>query len=191
MKPLKKDTLNFLPKELGKSKITKDCYYVSALMGLFLIYVIVGASQFVKKINREKELKRITTSSGLKTIEIDKINKQLAALEKREATQTALKSISDKRILWGDHFKEISLLLPKGVWVSEMQVKAVGDKIEIGITGESISYKEVSNFYQRLSQSINYSSLLINSSEIDTTHIPPLTRFEFRTPNAALTGGKK
>lgn len=180
MKKIIKNELNFIPvEERGGIIISRDFYFSAAAAGIVTALLFFNIIQIFYKGKLKTKLNLEISRSQLTELEINKINTELSQFEKKLISRNLLASIESKRIMWGEHLKEISLLLPKNVWISSMKLEKSNNAIDIVLKGESLSFNDMSQFYGRLTRSLNYSNLLINSTVIDRSHNVNTTQFIF------------
>lgn len=180
---MNKRRINLMPKEVRpKLQISREMAVLGFLIVAFL-YVIVSAIGLQASFSRQQA----------RAIQLVEKNRRIASelsrldLVERAESQSAeqlssMKDIITRRMPWSDLFKELSLLAPKNVWLSEMTTKIENASTSIVLKGEAASQKSVADFFLSLEQSFYFGTVQIRYSEKEPGITPDLFKFEFVAP---------
>jgi|LauGreDrversion4_2_1035121.scaffolds.fasta_scaffold665163_1 Tfp pilus assembly protein PilN len=187
--------LNFIPKEL-RPRVEIPHEILPAVLVLFaFVYVLMGPVRisFLTKSNL-KELAEMQTiqqdlEKKMKSIsEADKITRQ------NNESFKAIEKVLGRKNYWSEIFKEMSMLIPDGVWLTNFTHQGVkgGGKVpdQLLVKGESTSQLGMVKFLAILEKSHYFSGARLVSSERMKDVRPAKFRFEFTIPVRAGTGGR-
>ncbi|MEZ4873137.1 MAG: PilN domain-containing protein [Bdellovibrionales bacterium] len=100
------------------------------------------------------------------------INQQLALLEtvkttdkQRAARRNLIKNITGNQLPWADMFKELSLLVPKDTWLTELLMQNQSGQLAVSLKGEAVSQSRMAQFFSVLESSDYYRNVLVKYSE--------------------------
>lgn len=180
-----KSKLNFVPKELRVHPIYNQRNYivasVSAALAVFTIFNI--------NIHYKMEEKKAAYRS-IASINTD-LNEKIQAITHNSAEQLSVKdaavrqALQDK-IFWAEAFKELSMIIPTNVWLTEFQSTMVNGKRVMSISGQSGSSKNTTDFFNALEKSYFFRDVEIKFSEKLADFNPDLFRFKFECNVADL-----
>jgi len=114
---------------------------------------------------------------------INAMTNQKALLDKRKKQNSAIQQILENKYLWSEHFKEMSMMSPRSVWLNELKAgtDSLGKK-EMILSGAGESSQAVSYFFQALEQTSFCRRIMMVSSKRDAATNPALYRFRFKCP---------
>ena len=142
-----KDYINLLPQEEKKP-------FFLASMGflLGLLFTLAWLGLFGWQVRQQWELRdRLTTLSTQKQTlqqQTNVMRKELGIAPPGGMSRDKAALIHDilrERVLWSEVFKQLSLIVPKGLWFDSLEGSTVG-KAEIKIKGGAFSYLSVTEF---------------------------------------------
>jgi Tfp pilus assembly protein PilN len=187
--------INLIPRDRRPSLFAVPHYALPAFVGLFIAaIVLVGYRQHRALEKLKQERAEIAQKQEAATAQITALNQQRAQFERKKRQATVIQQILAKKISWSDSFKEISMMIPKNIWLGSMKAGLTKDgRREMIIEGSGDSPQAVSYFFQGLEQSYFFQKIMIVSSKLDPKVSPPLYRFKFKCPlddihDAALAG---
>jgi Tfp pilus assembly protein PilN len=153
MKPVK-DYINLLPQEGKKSSsfatwgVLLAILFILAWLGLFSWQ----ARQYALSKNRF-----VTLSAQKQALrqQMDALRKELAIVSPTGMTRDKAALIQDilkERVQWSQVFKQLSLIVPKGLWFDYLEGIADG-KAQIRIRGGALSYLSIADFMLSMEKS--------------------------------------
>ena len=187
--------LNFIPKELRpKVEIPHEVLPV-ALVVIALFYVVMGPVRISAQTKaNQKEL------ASLQGIQEDLSNKVKSLSDETKVAQhnsdsfKAIEKVLGRKNYWSEIFKEMSMLIPDGVWLTNFTHQGVkpGAKAsdQLLVKGEATSQMGMVKFLSILEKSHFFSGARLISSERMKDIKPAKFKFEFTIPVKAVTGGK-
>jgi Tfp pilus assembly protein PilN len=153
MKPLK-DYINLLPREEKKPSPFATW---GVLLGLLFILVWLGL--FGRQVRHYRILQnRIATLNGQKQsllVQEDALHKELGIVSPSGMTRDKAALIQDilqERVLWSEVFKQLSRIVPTGLWFDYLEGIADG-KAQIKIKGGAFSYISIADFMASMEKS--------------------------------------
>ncbi len=187
--------INLIPRSRQATLLAVPSFALPALIGAFLVVIAVSATRQHFELQRLKEERTAIAAAQKKASdEIAALKKKREELERKKRQANAIQQILARKISWSDFFKEMSMMIPKNIWLNEMKagLNKEGTR-EMVIQGTAESPQAVSAFFQGLEQSYFFQKIMIVSSKLDPKVHPPLYRFEFRCPledfkDSTLTG---
>jgi|GEM_PF-3743050 len=195
--------LNFIPKELRpKLEIPHEILPASLLL-IALFYVMMGPLRIAYETRaNQKELAELQSLQ-------DDLDRQVKSLtdEKKVADQNsesfkAIEKVLSRKNYWSEIFKEMSMVIPDGVWLTHfthLGVKGSGKSAtpaplspasQLLVKGEATSQLGVAKFLTILEKSHYFSGARLISSERMKDIKPTKFKFEFTIPVRAGVGGK-
>jgi Tfp pilus assembly protein PilN len=153
MKPIK-DYINLLPQEEKKTSPFATWGILAALL-----FILVWLGLFGGQIWQYWLLQnRITTLNLQKQTlqsEADALHKELKIVTPSGMTRDKAALIQDilqERVLWSEVFKQLSLIVPTGLWFDYLEGNADG-KTELKIKGGAFSYLSIADFMVSMEKS--------------------------------------
>ena len=153
MKPLK-DYINLMPQE--EKKPSPFATWGALLVVLFLLVWLVLFGMQARQYRMLQN--RITTlRSQQQTIQLqaDALRKELAIVSPSGMTRDKAALIQDilhERVLWSEVFKQLSHIVPTGLWFDYLEGNADG-KAEIKIKGGAFNYISIADFMLSMEKS--------------------------------------
>ena len=153
MKPVK-DYINLLPPEEKK-----PMSFATWGVLLALAFILVWLGLFGMEALQYRVLQnRITTLSSQRQalqLQSDALQKELAIVSPSGMTRDKAALIQDilqERVLWSEVFKQLSLIVPTGLWFDYLEGIADG-KAQIKIKGGAFSYLSIADFMVSMEKS--------------------------------------
>ena len=153
MKPAK-DYINLLPQEEKKPALFATWGFL-----LILLFVLVWLGLFGQQLWQYRLLHNRLTALNVQKQELqqqaDALRKELAVVSPTGMTRDKAALIQDilkERVLWSQVFKQLSFIVPKGLWFDYLE--GISDaKAEIKIKGGAFSYLSIADFMLSMEKS--------------------------------------
>ncbi len=153
MKPVQ-DYINLLPQE-----VKKPAPFATWGVLLALLFVVMWLGLFGLQARQYRLLKnRITTLSSQKQTlkqQADALRKELEIVSPSGMTRDKAALIQDilqERVQWSEVFKQLSRIVPTGLWFDYLEGNADG-KAEIKIKGGAFNYISIADFMASMEKS--------------------------------------
>lgn len=153
MKPAK-DYINLLPQEAKKPSL-----FATWGVLLALVFVLVWLGLFGRQVWQYRALQNRLNSLNAQKQELqqqaDALRKELAVVSPSGMTRDKAALIQDvlkERVLWSEVFKQLSLIVPNGLWFDFLEGISEG-KAEIKIKGGAFSYLSIADFMLSMEKS--------------------------------------
>ena len=153
MKPVK-DYINLLPTEEKKPSP-----FATWGVLLVLLFVLVWLGLFGQQLWQyrlsQKRLAALNAQKQLLQQQADALRKELAVVSPTGMTRDKAALIQDilkERVLWSQVFKQLSIIVPKGLWFDYLEGISDG-KAEIKIKGGAFSYLSIADFMLSMEKS--------------------------------------
>ena len=153
MKPVK-DYINLLPQEEKKPTPFATWGFL-----LTLLFIVGWLGFFGLQVRQYRSLqKRIMTLSSQKQtlqVQADALRKELAVVSPSGMTRDKAALIQDilqERVLWSEVFKQLSRIVPAGLWFDYLEGIADG-RAEIKIKGGAFNYISIADFMASMEKS--------------------------------------
>lgn len=174
----KKSKFNFVPKELRFHPIYNKRNYVVFGVTLFVAFFGSINLDLYLKMNEKRESARSIASINSEFNDRIRSLTHSSADELNAKDATIRRALEDK-IYWADAFKELSMIVPTDVWLTEFNTAMVDGKRVISISGQSGSSKKMTDFFASLERSYFFRDVQIKFSEKLSQFSPDLFRFKF------------
>ena len=153
MKPVK-DYINLLPQEEKKSSSFATWGVLLTMLFILVWLVLFGlqARQYAMSHNR---LATLNAQKQTLRQQMDVLRKELAIVSPTGMTRDKAALIQDilkERVQWSRVFKQLSLIVPKGLWFDYLEGIADG-KAQIRIKGGALSYLSIADFMRSMEKS--------------------------------------
>ena len=176
--------INLIPKEMRPPLI--DVSPRAQILSLILIPSIYIASMWIITNSVAKNLRSELLSLQRKDQQLATDIAQLSSAQSGPAKQTrqlnSITSLLAKKVRWADVYKELSVLMPSGVWLRELKSSSINGIRQLTIVGSAPSQEKVAHFFSVLEQSYFFKKVRIIVSEKEKGYRPELYKFEFRIP---------
>ena len=187
--------LNFIPKELRpKVEIPHEILPV-ALVVFALFYVVMGPLRisFQTKAN-QKEISSLQATQEDLDKKVKSLTDETKVAQQNSESFKAIEKVLGRKNYWSEIFKEMSMLIPDGVWLTNFTHQGVkpGAKVsdQLLVKGEATSQMGMVKFLAILEKSHFFAGARLISSERMKDIKPAKFKFEFTIPVKAGTGGK-
>jgi Tfp pilus assembly protein PilN len=153
MKPAK-DYINLLPQEEKKPSLVAS-WGVIAILLFILMWLVLFGGQAWRYHSLQKRLAALNTQKQTLQQQADGLRKELAVVSPTGMTRDKAALIHDilkERVLWSQVFKQLSLIVPNGLWFDYLEGVS-DDKAEIRIKGGSFSYLSIADFMRSMEKS--------------------------------------
>ena len=142
-----KDYINLLPQEEKKTAL-----FASRGVLLALLFVLVWLGLFGQQVwqyrSLQNRLHALNEQKQLLQQQSDVLRKELAVVSPTGMTRDKAALIQDilkERVLWSQVFKQLSIIVPKGLWFDYLEGIS-DDKAEIKIRGGAFNYLSIADF---------------------------------------------
>ncbi|MCK9419929.1 MAG: PilN domain-containing protein [Nitrospirae bacterium] len=149
-----KDYINLLPQE-EKKPFSLETWGII----LSLVFIVVWLGLFGRQVWQYRLLQnRITTLNAQKQtlqVQADALRKELTIASPSGMTRDKAALIQDilqERVLWSEVFKQLSRIVPSGLWFDYLEGISDG-KVEIKIKGGAFSYISIADFMASMEKS--------------------------------------
>lgn len=189
---MKKQRINLIPPSHAAPPAVSVDQFI--LLGIFAGIIACGIHFYFGTLT----LNRL--SAELATVQIQQSDLDVKIQEAQSLmTQSTVANEQNKLVQqvigskpnWGDAFKELSLIIPRETWLSQLVIKNNGGQIGTSIKGETSSQYYMTEFLSSLEKSEFFNNVLMNSSKMNSDIIPPIYSFEFATPGLDSIGAAK
>ncbi len=186
--------INFIPAELRpKHEIPGNL--IPAGLFLVLLFNVVGSvvSNIISTQSVKSALVKIEAENTDITNKIDSFAGAKKRLKLDEAIGS-MKVVLDKKNYWSAIFREMSALIPEGVWLTGFSDLSNNTNTKtkeevLLIKGEAVSQEIIAQFLIALEKSTHFSKVQIKYSEKESNISPTRYKFEFSIPIKATTNG--
>ncbi|MBU6152766.1 MAG: PilN domain-containing protein [Bdellovibrionales bacterium] len=187
--------VNFIPKDLRPKMEIPHEILPYALVGFALFYMVLGPVRIsLQTKSGQEELAALQTTRD----ELEKKVKSLAddgkLAQQSSESFRAIERVLGRKNYWSEIFKEMSMLIPDGVWLTNFTHQGLksGTKNpeQLLVKGEATSQMGMVKFLTILENSHYFAGARLISSERMRDIKPPKFKFEFTIPVKAENGGK-
>ncbi len=154
MKPVK-DYINLLPQEEKKSSPFATWGVLLAVLFILVWLGLFGWQVRQYAVDRKTGLPTLSAQKQALLQQADALRKELAIVSPTGMTRDKAALIQDilkERVLWSQVFKQLSLIVPKGLWFDYLEGIADG-KAQIRIKGGAFSYLSIADFMLSMEKS--------------------------------------
>ena len=189
---MKRSHINFVPRELRWHPVYNPRNAAAAAV---LLVVMVYAIAFTN-VHQNLELKQQAARSiaSLNNDLKEKVAQVSGVPEVHvESKDEVVKRLLAEKTYWADVFKELSMVTPKDVWLTEFNTSLVDGKRVMVINGQSSSNALSTAFFSALEKSFYFRDISIQSMERLDHYSPALYRFRFacNTPDPKQPDAKQ
>jgi len=197
--------INFIPIEL-RPKLEIPGVLIPA--GLVLLLVLYAGGSLVWNAVETSKVQNELTRLDVENAELTKKLETLSPYKgkvKQEDSVGSLKKVLAKKNYWSGIFREMSVLMPEGVWLTSFSDhnetgksdahsnrNPAQNKPEGGvllIRGESASQEIIAQFLISLEKSHHFAGVQLMNTEKETSITPVRYKFEFSIPIKTATNG--
>ncbi len=184
--------VNFIPPELRPKLVIPHEAVPMIMVLVFALYASGSALRLaISTHSSQKELVQVEATQA----EVLQLLQKSRMLEQTNESYSSLQKVLARKNYWSEIFKELSLLIPDGLWLTSFanQKPDKADKNNTSerliLKGEASSQEGVAEFLTILEKSHHFSGARINSSEKEADIKPARYKFEFSIPVRTSTGG--
>jgi Tfp pilus assembly protein PilN len=149
-----KDYINLLPLEEKRPALVATWGVLATLL-FFLLWLGLFGEQAWRYRSLQKQLAAVNTQKQALQQQAVALRKELAVVSPTGMTRDKAALIQDilkERVLWSQVFKQLSFIVPKGLWFDYLEGVS-DDKAEIRIKGGSFSYLSIADFMRSMEKS--------------------------------------
>jgi len=118
--------------------------------------------------------------------EIQVLTEQNKKMDENAETLNTLQKVLSRKNYWSEIFKELSILIPKGIWLTNFTNSGTE---RITLKGESSTPEGVAKFLRALEASQHFSGARMISSEKEDEIVPTRYKFELSVPVSISAAG--
>lgn len=194
--------LNFIPKDMKAKWEVRHELVPLALFAAFVFYAGAGPIRLsVLTQMSEKEIAALEATSQELTEKLKTMNEQSKVAEQNNESLSAIQQVLARKNYWSEVFKEMSILVPEDVWLTNFSNLKSGAKGVTGpgsggqpeslvIKGFATSQLAVARFLKVLEESSFFKGARMVSTEKEKEIKPSRFAFEFYIP-VKMSGGAK
>jgi Tfp pilus assembly protein PilN len=182
-----KKRLNFIPRELRpKLEIPLEIIPVS----LFVVAVFFMATNAItvhfdtKQTSQKLDTMKVENDQLSREIQV--LTEQNKKMDENAETLNTLQKVLSRKNYWSEIFKELSILIPKGIWLTNFTNSGTE---RIILKGESATPEGVARFLRALEGSQHFSGARMISSEKESEIVPTRYKFELSVPVSITAAG--
>jgi Tfp pilus assembly protein PilN len=199
--------LNFIPAELRPKLELPVILIPVGLAAVFFLYMSASVISTVSTMhNSEAELAKVEAQSSDLKLKIESMGAAKTRL-KLEESLGSMRKILAKKNYWSAVFREMSVLIPEGVWLTGFSDHKEKAKPEprgtrnpaaavapaepdvLLIKGESSSQEMIAQFLVGLEKSHHFAGVQLMFTEKETDVRPSRYKFQFSVPITTATDG--
>lgn len=174
----KKSKLNFIAKDQRDHPVYNKRNFITVGVSLVILTFATFNLNIYLKLQEKREALRTMASLNAD------LNQQIqnlshTSVQNLNDRDAAIRRALDEKIYWADAFKELSMIVPNDVWLTDFQTAMLEGKRVMSITGQSASNKKMTDFFSSLERSFFFRDVQIRFSEKLSQFTPDLFRFKF------------
>lgn len=178
---MSRDHVNLLPKGLQKS--TAPDLQRALVSGWIAALVIITLLTFMKLRDagaKEAHYHRLAEMAKSMGASVQEITSKVKTTEEANRKFKDTKDFLESRITWTEALKELSLLIPKSVWLTNLATKSTDEREHyLEFIGEAPSQAKVASFLDTLESSYYFRDVVLRKSEKLQDFAPDLYQFVF------------
>ena len=156
------------------------------IFGVFTVAAACGLHfysdyQTIKHLNAE--VSALADKQSIVNQKIQNANLTITASATMNEQEKLIRQVIGSKPNWADAFKELSLVIPRETWLSQLQLRNNSGQIAVSIKGQTSSQANMADFLSSLERSEFFSNILMISSKLAEQTNPPLYTFEFAAPS--------
>jgi Tfp pilus assembly protein PilN len=196
--------LNFIPKDMKAAWEVRHELVPLALFIAFVFYAGAGPIRLsVLSQMSEKEIAQLEATSVELDEKVKAMNEQSKAVAQTSENLSAIQQVLARKNYWSEVFKEMSILVPEDVWLTNFsnlksggktaaaaQAPVSGSPESLVVKGYATSQLAVGRFLKTLEESAFFTGARMVSTEKEKDVKPARYSFEFFIP-VKMSGGAK
>lgn len=183
-----KKRINFLPQDLRPKREFPVEIVPLSLYAILVMYVGISMLNNRLDTNRTHEkLDQLVSENNSLSLQIQVLTEQSKKLDQNNEVLGTLQKVLNRKNYWSEIFKELSILIPKGIWLTSFANSTTNDQLVL--KGESGSQDLIAGFLKTLETSHHFSGARMIFSEKQNEVQPTRYQFEFVIPVKASNGG--
>lgn len=161
---------------------------VAAAAGMILL-TMVGRTLWEERtlLRQHKELTARKSEVEGKIADLTRINDSQKSVDAR---RKVVSEILAKRTLWSNPLKELTMRVPRGIWLDELRAGLGTGGKSLEINGTAGAPEDVTGFFHSLEESYFFKKIMIDFSERNADVSPSVYKFKFHCPLESLSGEK-
>jgi Tfp pilus assembly protein PilN len=180
---MRKNRINLIPNEFQPGLEISQEAIPLVILAAFLLYATTSAMSIqIMTLYKTSKIARLKAENKVQHDKVDALNsKQLSKNAENEKLKS-MQAVLNHKGYWADIFKELSILIPQDVWLTNLGSTGDSGGKKLVLQGEAPSQKKVADFFSTLEKSQHFSAAVINYSELDAKTMPELYKFEVVVP---------
>jgi Tfp pilus assembly protein PilN len=157
--------INLVPKEILEKEKGKRVIFLASLVGIGVIGAVLGLYGLrVLKYNALKaELKTIEKKLGPLQAVIQQVDSIEAEKKKLDTKIVVIKTLLLESLVYPKFLQELSLLIPKNVWITRMDTKSKPEKLEVKLNLSASDNHGIAKFMATLENSENFEKVMMGA----------------------------
>jgi Tfp pilus assembly protein PilN len=187
--------INLLPADL-KPKLEFQPEMLSLGIGVFFFasVIVTSTNNYFAISHRQRQLASIQAEKQDLSTKVAALKAKDELLTQRQARLVSFQEIVNRKTYWVEMFKELTTLMPKEVWLTNLNSTFSEHDKNLTLKGEAASQGKVAEFLSALEKSTYFNTIVMKTSEKQDEIRPDLYKFEFSvpiTPTAAAPAVEK
>jgi Tfp pilus assembly protein PilN len=125
-----KTSVNLIAEILERDRFpTENLYLPAALFLPLLVLLMASAWQALNARTMDRQFKQLTVQRDALTTEVNRLTQEIMSSQGQETTEqqeagkklTTVKNLLKGRVLWSDVLREVSFVVPPGVWLTSIE----------------------------------------------------------------------
>lgn len=159
---------------------------VSLGMICFFYMLSSGVSLALSEKNKTALSNELINKNRSLSTQIQALTDRNRIWDRQDERFNSLQKVIDRKSYWSDAFKELSALVPDGLWLTSLSHSPENPSKRLVLKGEAVSQTLVADLYSKLEKSQNFSGAIMNFSERDADVRPSRYQFEFVIPAGGM-----
>jgi Tfp pilus assembly protein PilN len=173
------DRINLIPQEDLKGTGLSVSGGAVKWAGTAVVTLLVALSvvQQVQLKKKTETFSKLTAENEAVTRTLASLTSQVTSMDKTAQQMQAAQQFLQARVVWTDLFKELSLIVPRGVWLTQFSNTVKEGQSRVILIGEAPSQEKVAEFLGALESSYFFKNTNLQASEKLLGYAPSLFRF--------------
>ena len=175
------DRINLIPKDLRSSHglDPRRALAYGWIASAVLLALLTGLRMHSMS-SKERALATARNEAAKVALLVEQVNLESKSAEAKTRSIASTRKILDTRLRWTDILKELSLVVPKSVWLTNLTTKLEADKRAFfEIIGRGPSQEKIGGFLEALEGSYHFRMATMKSSQKLPDFAPDLYQFTF------------
>ncbi len=175
--------INLLPMELRpRLELPPEAITLGVCAFLLTAALTLGVSSHLVYRSQQRALASLQDDRRSVDSRIEALSVETSLREKAAARYSSIQEVVSHKTYWVEIFKELTALMPRGVWLSGLASSLAEKDRRLVLRGEAPSQEKVAEFFRALEASYYFNGVTMKASERQEDYDPSLYRFEFVIP---------